>query len=298
MIERLKLFLKLCRQSFNLLRRAEPLILSSSTAFFTTFAISPIVIILVSLFSLYFKSDRIKNQLFEKIASTVGEEATKEIETIVNNFMRAESNRLISIAGLIFFIFVGTTLLKVIKENIHKLWKIRRRRTSFRYQLRERGTSLGIIVLTGFLFLLAGVIDYSLAISLDYLQIAIPKIGLFVIRGFNIFFSVMVISTWFTILFKFLPEAKVRWEVAFNGGFITGILFNAGKLVLGKVLIHARIETIFGASASFALLLLFIFYCSFILYFGAAFTHAYGDNMNKHICATKYTHEYEEKLLD
>jgi membrane protein len=74
-------------------------------------------------------------------------------------------------------------------------------------------------------------------------------------------------------------------------------LFTAGKFLLGKILVHARIATIFGASASFAVLLLFIFYCSFILYYGAAFTHEYGEIADRHICAGKYADEYEERII-
>lgn len=294
MWERLKFFVDTCRKAFSLLNQAEPLILSSSTAFFATFSISPILIILVNLFSLYFKSETVANKLFKEVESTVGAETTKEIKTIVTNFMQLEGKGIISIASLIFFVFVGTTLLKVIKQNIHKLWKIRKEKINVKYQLRERATLLGIILLSGVLFLLSTFIDYFLAASLNQLK-SLGTYGGIIIQLLNILLSVLVITTWFTILFKLLPEAKVDWKVSFNGGLLTAILFNIGKFLLSKVLVHARIENIFGASASFALLLLFIFYCSFIIYFGAAFTHTYGDHVNRHINTKRFANEYEEK---
>src|SRR5688572_30319119 len=117
MLSKLKTFFGICHESLQLLRRTEPLILSSSTAFFTTFSLSPILILLVNLFGLYFKSDRISNQLFGKIASTIGIEAANEIQSIVNNFMEFETSWWLTIAGLVFFIFIATTLLGVIKQN-------------------------------------------------------------------------------------------------------------------------------------------------------------------------------------
>jgi membrane protein len=298
MLLKLKIFFGICRESFQLLRRTEPLILASSTAFFTTFSLSPILILLVNLFGLYFKSDRISNQLFGKIASTIGVEAANEIQSIVNNFMEFETNWWLTVAGLVFFIFVATTLLGVIKQNIHKLWRIRKAAKTLKYHVRERMTLIGIILLTGALFLISVLIDSSLAISLDYLEIVIPHIGIIVIRFLNLVFSIIVVTIWFTMIFKTLPQARVDWDVAFNGAFLTAILFNIGRFALAKILIHARIASIFGASASFALLLLFIFYCSFILYFGAAFTHEYAEYSNKHICAGRNAHEYEEKLVE
>jgi membrane protein len=297
MLQRIRTFFRINQDAFHLLRRTEPLILSSSTAFFTTFSLSPIVILLVNFFGLYFTSEKISNQLFGKIGSTIGYETARDIETIVNNFMAFETTWWLTTAGMLFFMFIATTLLGVVKHNIHKLWRIRKGATRIRHRFRERMVLLSIILLTGGLFLVSLLIDSSLAMSLDYLQTIVPQIGIIVIRLLNVIFSLVVVTTWFTLIFKALPEAKVEWDVAFTGAFLTAALFSGGKLVLAKVLVHARFATIFGASASFALLLLFIFYSSFILYYGAAFTHEYGEYIEKHICAGKHATEYEEKLL-
>jgi membrane protein len=298
MLSRLGIFFRICGRSFQLLKRTEPLVLSSSTAFFTTFSLSPILILLVNFFGLYFKSDRITNQLFGKIASAIGNEAAMDIETIVKNFQEFETTWLLTVAGVIFFLFIATTLLGVIKLNIHKLWRIRKSKKKFKYALRERVILISIILLTALLVLITILIDSALAFSLDYLQTIIPGIGILLIRLLNLVFSIIVVTVWFTLIFKFLPQARVNWDVAFNGAFLTAVLFNIGRFALGKVLIHARIASIFGASASFALVLLFIFYCSFILYYGAAFTHEYAEYSNKHIRAGRHAHEYEEKLVE
>lgn len=297
MIEQIKDFAGISKRAFLLLRRTEPMVLSSSTAFFATFALSPVLILMLNVFELYFQSDRISNELFGKLASTVGVQSAAAIESIVKNFRNVETNWWMSIGGLIFFIFVGTTVLMIIKQNIHKLWRIRRTRRHVRSIARERAVLAGIIVISGGLFLLSLAIDSALAISLDYLQVAIPQIGITIIRILNVVFSFIVVTLWFTMIFKFLPDAKIDWEIAFNGAFVTAILFSAGRYALGEFVLQARIATIFGASASFAVLLLFIFYSSFIVYYGAAFTHVYADHVDKHICAGRFAHEYEERML-
>jgi membrane protein len=162
---------------------------------------------------------------------------------------------------------------------------------------KERGTQIGILLFTGLIFLISLLIDTALAMSIDFFQSNLPSFAVVMIRMLNTLFSVIMVTVWFMVLFKFLPEATLSWETAFNGGLVTGILFSCGKLVLGKILIHSRFETIFGASASFALLLLFIFYSSFILYYGAAFTREFAELNNKHICAGKYSDEYEERII-
>lgn len=279
------------------LRASDPLILASSTAFFATFSLSPIVLLLVNIFGLYFKSDRLANQMFGKLGGTIGREAAGEIEKIVRNFMEFETTWWMTVGGIIFFLFVSTTLLSVVKINIHKLWRLRRNGATVRQQVRERSALAAIILVTGVFFFLSILLDTMLAISLDYLQSILPKAGIIVMQFLNLLFSVIIITLWFTILFKLLPDAKVEWDVAFNGGFVTALLYTAGKFALGKLLVHARLASIFGASASFAILLLFIFYCSFIVYFGAAFTYQFGIYSSQSICAGKHSHAYEERMI-
>jgi membrane protein len=296
-MKKLKTIGTVLKEAFLLLKRKDPLILSSSTAFFTTFSLTPIILILVNIFSLSFQDEKMNNKLFNKLASVVGDKPALEVQTIVTNVQSMESNGWITLLSFVFFVFVATTLLGVIKQNIHKLWHIRSG-TKIKDQLLQRLAETGMILFTGVLILISLLMDTSLAISLDYLLSVLPGVGIVVIKVFNIVFSIIVVTSWFTMIFKFLPDAKVDWDVAITGAFLTAILFDTGKYVLGKVLIHARLETIFGASASIALLLLFIFYSSFILYYGAAFTREYGEVANKHICAGKFSHEYEEKLIE
>jgi membrane protein len=287
------------KKAYRLLGKNDPLILSAATAFFTAFAISPIIIILVNILTLYFNKESIRPQLFDKIASTFGSETAKEIQSIVDNLRLIESNTWVTVAGSIFFLFVATTLIGVIRHALHKIWNIRKKsEKKIRYNIKERAVEMGMILFIGILFLIALMLDTSVAIFRDYLHEIIPSVGVTVIRIINIIFSIAVVTIWFTMVFKILPEARVQWKVAFAGGLLTGILFSFGKFVLGKLLIHARVATIFGASASIALLLLFIFYSSMILYFGTAFTHEYGKATGNPILPGRFADHFKDELAE
>src|SRR5688500_3760009 len=287
------------KRALGLLKRNDPLILCSSTAFFATFSLSPILILLVHLFSLYFTSDKIDYQMFQAIASTFGPETARDIEKIVLNFMELRSGWLITIASSIFFLFVATTLLTVVKKAIHKLWHIRSKpEWHLRYFGWERGTAVLLIFYSGILLLLSILVDTGLAVSRDYLEVAWGAAAIVSIQVLNLIFSLVVTAVWFTLIFKILPEAHVKWEVAFVGGLLTAVLYNMGQFILGKVLIHARLASIFGATTSLAVILLFIFYCSFILYFGAAFTHEYALKTDQEILTNRHSRMDEEKLRE
>jgi len=298
-MESLKCIAGAFKRAFGLLERNDPLILCSSTAFFATFSLSPIILLLVNLFSIYFGSDLIGRQMFQVIGSTFGAATAKDIEKIVRNFMEMESGWLITAGSSLFFIFVATTLLTVVKKAIHKLWSIRSDpEWHLRYFGWERGTAILLIFYSGMLLLLSIFVDAGLAVSLDYLETIWPGVAIAAVQILNVVFSLAVVTIWFALIFRILPEAHVNWEVAFVGGFLTAILFTIGQLILGKVLIHARLASIFGATTSLALILLFIFYCSFILYFGAAFTHEYALKTDQRILTSKHSRLYEEKILE
>lgn len=285
--------------AYNSLKQNDPLILAAATAFFTTFSICPIIVIIVSVLNLYFQSATIRQQLFDKLQSTFGDQTADEIETIVNNFMSLKGNGWLTLLGFIFLLFVATTLLSIVRKAIHQLWHLKRKATGrLKYSLKERAVGLTMLVLIGLLFLVSLVLDASLAVSNTHLQRILPSFDTTVIWIANVIFSLLVVTTWFTILFKILPEARVHWKVAFAGGLITALLFSIGKYVLGILLVESSLQTIFGASASMALLLLFIFYTSMIMYYGVAFTHAFGEAFNRPIQAGKYSDEFEEHVIE
>ena len=239
MKERFILLVNALRKAFGVLRSNEPLILASSTAFFATFALSPIILILVDVFSFYLGLGKFINQLFRTIGSTVGPETARELESIVKNFQGMDSNRWMTLGVTVFLAFIATTVMGVIKHNINKIWQIRpKREHRLTYFSMERGTGFGLLLFSGLLFLISFLIDSMMAVSMDYLASTWPVWIIKSIRVLNEVFSLIVITLWFTAIFKWLPDARITWDVAVGGGVCTGILFTLGKLGLGKFLIH------------------------------------------------------------
>jgi membrane protein len=235
---------------------------------------------------LTFDNDRIPAQLFGKLSNTFGKESAAQIQNIVENVSVYQSDPFITVGGFIFLLFVATTLLKVVKQSINHLWHVKRKDVSrIRYNLQERLTAASLILFVALLFL-------------DYVHDLLPDFHVALLKSLNIAFSILVVTAWFAILFKFLPDAHVTWKVTLVGGLVTGILFNTGKWILGKLLLYNNIASIFGASASFALILLFIFYVGLILYFGASFTFAYGEYTSQPIVPGKFSQRYEVTAIE
>lgn len=281
------------RESFQTLKNNEPLILAAATSFFATFSLSPIIVIVVNVLGLYFKNEQIRTQLIGKLEGMFGPETSRYIEGIVKNVSQTKLDWTLAIFGFIFLLFVATTMLKVVKQAIHKIWLIKRKHVSrLRYNFAERSIAIGILLGTGVIVAISAFADTSLVLLNKYLNDQLPTVQFLLVRGLNFLLSLTIGTAWFTILFKVLPDARLHWRIALAGGFVTALLFSVGKFILGKLLLYDTIANIFGPSASFVLILLFIFYSSLILYYGAAFTYVYAARRKLPIHAGKYSEAY------
>lgn len=204
------------------------------------------------------------------------------------------SNPLTSILGFIFLIFVATTLLSLIKRSINQLWLLKvREGTSVRMVLAGRGLSFLLLLISGILFLVSLLSDAFLAFLGNQLHSLLPGKDIFLIKSINLVFSVLSITSWFGVIFKLLPNARIEWKPALVGGFFTSLLFSAGKYILGLVLVGSDIGSVFGSAGSVVLLLLFIFYSSLIFYYGAVFTKNYAASIGRPVKAGKHSVKFK-----
>lgn len=288
-----KEFLKICVISFKEFKSNDPLRLAGASAFFTTFALPPIIILLVQIIGLVFRIPDLRDRFFVRLAAVLGKQSAAQVRVTFLGFTSLATNWFLVAAGFIFLIFVATTLFKVIKDSINQLWNIKGiKERPFSFKLEKRAVSLIIILLAGILFIGGMVVEGLKAILLHNTKEIPENTANFLSILFNNILSVIIVSTWFAILFKVIPDAKVSWKVVIAGGIFTGVLFTLGKIVIRFMLSRGDISDIFGASGSLVLLLLFVFYSSFILYYGACFTKVYAALIEDPIKPAHYAMKY------
>lgn len=288
------LFLRSLREAFRVLSSTNPLRLAGSTAFFTTFALPAILIIILQVLRLILIPREISRQLFTQIEQLVGKETTDNLIGTLRAFRGIAVNWLIAIAGFIFLVFVATTLFKVIRDSLNELWKLRAIHSrSFKSIMRARLRGVLVILCTGFLFIVGILFDGAQAFLGKYIEQAIPDVINFYRSAFSYIITIITATLWFAVVFYLLPDGRPKWKVLLTGAFVTSILFNIGKLLLRVLLNYSNINSIYGASASMVLLLLFVFYCSFIFYYGAAFTNVWADASGTPIEPLPYAMKYK-----
>ncbi|HET9432770.1 MAG TPA: YihY/virulence factor BrkB family protein, partial [Chitinophagaceae bacterium] len=271
------LFISL-RHSFALLGKNDPMRMAGATAFFTTFALPPIVFILSQLFGLFIGRGNMGRGLIENISNTLGEEGADQVRQVVRSISGFSDSWYVIVFGFLFLVFVATTLFSEIKNSLNQLWQISvKENPGLLFVLSARARSFAVILLTGILFFADLFLESVKVIAGDYVDEIWPWGSWYFKSAVSQIAGVIVVAAWFILLFRFLADGKPTWKASLVGGLLTGILFIAGKLLLRFLLVGSNIGSLYGTAGSFVLVLLFVFYSSFIMYYGASFIAVYSE---------------------
>ncbi len=272
----LKIFQSL-RPALVELRRNDPLRMGGATAFFTVFALPPILFILVQAFGLFVDRKVIGKQFLEGVSNTLGSGGAVQVRQVWRSIAGFSDSWYVIIIGFLFLLFIATSLFSIIKNSFNQIWQIGvKERPSIVFILRTRLRSLAVIGVAGLMFF-ADLLGESLEVIMgDYIDtLWLGWGGYFKIIAHEVT-GIIVVAVWFIVLFRYLADARPAWKAAITGGILTAVLFTAGKLLLQYLLINSNIGKLYGASGSLILVLLFVFYSSLILYYGASFIYIYS----------------------
>jgi membrane protein len=286
-------FLTLLGNALEEFRKNDPLRMAGATAFFTTFALPAILLILIQVFGLLLTPRFMARQLFHNLSQVVGKNASGDIREILFNVRLLFRTWYEALFGFLFMIFVATTLLKVIKDSLNQLWNIRTAgHLGFKFEMLNRTKAFLVIMFAGILFMVVLLVEGGMAF-IHQKPSELPAQGLRMGDIVRQVVSIILMTIWFSLLFKFLPDGRPSWKTVLAGGAFTSLLFTPGKLLLQWLLTYSSMKTIYGASTSSVLLLLFVFYSSFIFYYGACLTKVWAASNNDPIQPAKHAEKYE-----
>lgn len=253
--------------------------MAGATAFFTTFALPPIIFILSQLFGLIVGRRTVGRGLIENLSDTLGKDSAEQVRRVVRSIYSFNNETwYIIVLGILFLVFVATTLFSEIRNSMNDLWQIDvQEKPGFIFIITGRARSFAVILLAGLLFFANLFLESLEIIAGNYVDEIWNGGSAYFKSILQQIISVIVVAAWFILLFRFLADGKPKWKAAFVGGLLTGILFIAGKLLLKFLLLDSGIDQLYGAGGAFVLLLLFVFYSSFILFFGASYVAVYSE---------------------
>lgn len=251
--------------------------LSAALSYYTIFAIGPLLVIVLSLSGIFLGEAAVEGKLYGQIRGLIGSEAAKQVQEIIQNIQKTNNSTIGAIIGGIVLVIGATGIFAEIQDSINYIWSLKAKpKRGFIKLLMNRLLSFSLIISLGFLLIVSLVANALMDILNERLTRFFPDTMVYIIYGLNIVLLLAVISLLFAIIFKVLPDGKIKWKDAFVGAFFTSILFLIGKSAIGYYLGNSKLGSTYGTAASVVIILTWVYYTSIILYFGAEFTKIYA----------------------
>ncbi len=288
LITLLKNFGTMLKDTFKQWNEREPFANSVVIAYYTIFSLPGLMVIIINVAGYFYDKGEITSQLTGQIQGMIGGDTASDVEAIIGKASESKGNTLATILGIATLIFGATGVFYQMQQILNKMWEVKPQpKKMFLKLIRDRVFSFGLILAVGFLLLVSLALSAGLSAFSDWVALHLSDSLNVLFRFADIALSLTVITILFAALYKFLPDAQVRWRDVWPGAILTAILFTLAKFGLGLYFGKSDPGSTYGAAGSIILIMLWVSYAGLILLFGAEFTQVYAKRYGKEIEPTE-----------
>lgn len=265
--------------------------LSASLAYYTVFSVAPMLIVIIFFCDLFLGREAVEGTLYTQIKDLVGDQAAVQVQQMIRNATLSQDMSWATIIGFVTLLLGATGVFAEIQDSINTIWRLKskpKKGKGFVRMLLNRLQSFSLVVSMGFILLVSLVVNGMIEILNKNLAKLFPEVTVVLIYVLNLAITFVVITTLFAIIFRVLPDARIRWKDVIVGSITTALLFMLGKFGIGFYLGASKISSTYGAAGSIVIILLWVYYSAAILYFGAEFTRAYVQHFGARIYPNDY----------
>ena len=258
--------------------------LSAALSYYTIFSLAPMLLVMITVLSIFFGRDAIQGQVFEQISGLVGAQAAAQLQDILKNAELSNKSGVAAAIGIGTLVVGATGVFAEIQSSINYIWSIEARpEKSWLKYLKTRLISFSLILTLGFLLIVTLGVNAMVDLLSSRLEKYFSEASIIFFYILNTAIALGIITMLFAVIFKVLPDGKIRWKECFVGAGFTAVLFAIGKFLISFYIGQSDLGATYGASASIIILLSWVYYSSIILYFGAEFTKVYAASDGTHI---------------
>ena len=251
--------------------------LAAALAYNTIFSLPPLLLIIISAAGAIWGEEAVTGRLSKEMAGMVGTQGAEAIETMIQNVHLSGGGGIASAIGIATLIFAATTFFVTLQDSLNSIWNVKAKpKSNILKVAKDRFLSFGLILSIALLMLVSFVITAVLTIFTDKLQEIFPTIAVVFIHILNLAVSLAFITLLFALIYKYLPDAIIRWKDVWVGSFLTALLFVLGRFLISWYLGQGSVGTAYGAAGSIIIVLVWIYYSSLIIFFGSEFTQQYA----------------------
>jgi len=258
--------------------------LGAALAYYTVFSRAPLLIISIALAGLVFGAEAAQGQIFDQLRGLLGDASGKAMQEIVQSASAEPKTGVVAtVIGFVTLLFGASGVFGQLQASLNIIWGVQPKPgRGILGIIRDRSLSFGFILVVGFLLLVSLLLTAGIAFVGKQFGAMVPGMES-LIQILNSILSLAVITLLFGMMFKILPDANIAWRDVWIGAFITALLFTLGKFALGFYLGRSGVASSYGAAGSLIVLLLWVYYSSQVVFFGAEFTQVYANRFGSHV---------------
>ncbi len=268
---------KLIVQSFKQWNKADPWRLSAVVAYYAVLSLPALLVIVINIVGAIWGVEIVSGKLINELSNALGADTAETLQKIISQTQNSGKSTAATILGVGTLIFGATGVFYHLKVSINTIWGISMTENIGWFQLlKDRLISFGFVLVLGFLLLISFLLTAMLSIFSDFLKSLLPELVVYLAYVLDFLISFGSISLLFALIFKFLPDAKIKWKSVWAGAILTAFLFVISKFLLGIYFSELEPGSTYGAAGSVVLILLWVSYSCLIFFYGAEFTRVYS----------------------
>jgi len=248
--------------------------MGAALAYYSIFSLGPITIIAMAVAGLFFGRDVVQGEVSAAMKGLLGDSGAQAVQTMLAGASKPSEGLMATLIGLGALVFAAVGVVVQLKDALNTVWEVEDSKESGVWHfLRTYVLSFAAVIAVGFLLLVSLMLTTAIAALGKFYANSIPE-ALLQPVGFVASFAIVALL--FALMFKYLPDAEVRWRDVWLGALVTGLLFELGKFLIGLYIGKQGLESSFGAAASLVVVLIWVYYSAQIVLMGAEFTRAHA----------------------
>jgi membrane protein len=261
--------------------------LAAALAYYTIFSLAPMLVIVIAVAGLIWQREAVQLSVMNQVQGLVGAQGAEFVSGLLTSASNPAEGIAATIIGIITLLFGALGVFNELHNALNTIWEVKEEKTegfwnSVKKVIVDRFLSFTMILGIGFMLLVSLVISAGISATEELLASVLPFHEL-ILQLINLVISIGVITVFFALIFKYLPDADIAWRDVWVGAFFTAVFFSLGKTLIGLYLGSSAIASSYGAAGSLVLLLVWIYYSAQILFFGAEFTQVYANQFGSKI---------------
>ena len=272
-----KNLLGISKSTFKAWMKADPFRQSSVIAYYAVFSLPALLVIVITCAGWAFGQEAVQGEVSGQISQIIGKESAKQVEEMIIKMNEQKNSVWAAIIGIVTLIVASTGVFTQLQVSLNLVWGVEvKAKKQWLKSIKDRLFSFGLILSIGFLLLISLVISSALSLLSDWIRYHLKDFTVILLWFVNFIISFGITSTLFALMYKILPDAKIRWKDVYIGSIVTTLLFLLGKFALGVYFGKAEPGSVYGAAGSIILVMLWVSYSCMILLLGAEFTKQYA----------------------